>query len=326
MERRTFLGVLAGGLLAVPVAAEAQPAARIYTVGILSLGILERGHDWWEPFLGAMHELGYVEGRNLILKRASAAGRPERLRRLAADLVSARVDVIVTTAWRETQAAREATGTIPIVMTFAQDPVGHRLVAALARPGGNVTGLTSLVPGLLQKYVELLKEALPAASRFAVIASPVGLVPDNLREIEAAAKAVSVSLLPLPVEGPDDFEPVLIQARKDGAAGVIAAQDPVTLRHRRTLVQLITKHRLPAIYWTREYIDEGGLMTYSADYVELRRRAATYVDKILKGAKPADLPIEQPTKFEFVINLKTAKALGLTIPQSLLQRADQVIE
>jgi putative tryptophan/tyrosine transport system substrate-binding protein len=154
----------------------------------------------------------------------------------------------------------------------------------------------------------------------------VGLVPDNLREIEAAAKAVSVSLLPLPVEGPDDFEPVLIQARKDGAAGVIAAQDPVTLRHRRTFVQLITKHRLPAIYWTREYIDEGGLMTYSADYVELRRRAATYVDKILKGAKPADLPIEQPTKFEFVINLKTAKALGLTIPQSLLQRADQVIE
>src|SRR5512137_501350 len=288
MPRRTFVAIITGGLLAAPFATAAEQAARIYKIGILSLGFTDPAQpDWWRPFLGAMHELGYVEGRNLVLKRANAAGRPERLPGLAADLVSTGVDVIVTTAWRETQAARQATATIPIVMTFAQDPVGHGLIAALARPGGNVTGLTSLVPGLLQKYVELLKEAVPSASRFAVIGSPTGLVSDNLREIETAAKAFSVSLLPLPVQGPGDFDPVLIQARREGAAGVIAVSDPLTMQHRRAFVQLIAKHRLPAIYWAREYVHEGGLMTYSADLVELRRGAATYVDKILKGVKPA---------------------------------------
>ncbi len=327
MDRRTFLMAVAGGPLVAPLVREAQQATKTYTVGTLSLGFPDPAHDdWWQPFLEAMRELGYVEGRNLTLKHASAAGRPERLPGLAANLVSAKVDVIVTTAWRETQAARQATTTIPIVMTFAQDPVAHGLVATLARPGGNVTGLTNLVPGLLQKYVELLKEALPSASRFAIVASPLGLSNDNLREIEAAAQVFRVSLLPLPVRGPEDFEPALIHARKDGVAGVIASADPLTIRHRGTFVQMIMKHRLPAIYWAREYIAEGGLMTYSADLVELRRRAATYVDKIFKGAKPADLPIEQPTRFELIINLKTAKALGLTIPPSLLARADQVIE
>ena len=327
MDRRAFLGALTGGLLAAPLAAEAQQAGKIYTVGALSVGFNDDpAHDWWQPFLDAMGGLGYVEGRNLVFKRASAAGRPDRLPGFAADLVRAKVDVIVTTAMRETRAARQATSTIPIVMTFAQDPVAYGLVASLARPGGNVTGLTSLVPGLRQKYVQLLKEALPSASRFAVIATPPGLVPDNLRELEAAIKAFGMSLSLLPVHGPNDFEAALIQAQKDGVAGIIATADPVTFEYRRAFVQLVLKHRLPAIYWTREYVDAGGLMTYSANLADLRRHAAIYVDKIFKGAKPADLPIEQPTKFELVINLKPAKALGLTIPQSLLQRADQVIE
>jgi putative tryptophan/tyrosine transport system substrate-binding protein len=327
MDRREFLGTIAGNLVAAPLATEAQPAAKIYTVGTLSVGFNDDPvQDWWQPFLDAMADLGYVEGRNLVLKRASAGGRPDRLPGLAADLVRAKVDVIVTTAMRETRAARQATSTIPIVMTFAQDPVAYGLVASLARPDGNVTGLTSLVPGLRQKYVQLLKEVLPSASRFAVIATPPGLVPDNLRELEAAIKGFGMSLSLLSVHGRNDFEAALIQARKDGVAGIIATADPVTFEHRRTFVQLVLKHRLPAIYWTREYVDAGGLMTYSANLAGLRRHAATYVDKILKGAKPAELPIEQPTTFELVINLKTAKALGLTIPPSLLLRADQVIE
>jgi putative ABC transport system substrate-binding protein len=273
-----------------------------------------------------MRELNYVEGRNLVMKRAAAGGRPERLAGLADDLVRTPVDVIVTTSWRETQAAMHATSTIPIVMTFAPDPVGQGLVMSLARPGGNVTGLTNLVPGLRQKYVELLRELLPSASRFGVIGSPLSLVPDNLRELEGAAKVLGVSLSLLPVHGPDEFETALTRARKDGVTGIIAIADVVTLQHRRELVRTMLKHRLPAIYWTREYVETGGLMAYSANLVNLRRRAAIYVDKILKGAKPADLPVEQPTEFELVINLKTAKALRLTIPQSLLVRADAIIE
>jgi putative ABC transport system substrate-binding protein len=211
-------------------------------------------------------------------------------------------------------------------MTFAADPVGQGLITSLARPGGNVTGLTNLVPGLRQKYVELLKELVPSALRFGVIASPLAPVPENLRELEAAAKVLGLSLSFLPVHGLDEFDAALTRARKDGVTGIIATADPLTMQHRRELVRLVRKHRLPAIYWTREYVEVGGLMTYSANLVSLRRRAAIYVDKILKGARPADLPVEQPTESELVINLTTAKALGLTIPQSLLIRADQVIE
>ena len=306
---------------------KAQQAGRTYTVGTLGIGAPESiGPDWWRPFIESMRELNYVEGRNLVLKRASAAGRVERLAGLARDLVEAQVDVIVTTGARETRAAKQATATVPIVMTIVPDPVGLGLVSSLARPGGNVTGLTSLVPGLRQKYVELLREIVPSASRFAVIASPGNLVPGVLTELEAAASRLGLGLSSLPVQGPDEFEAALIRARKEGAAGVIAPADNITLEHRRAFVTVVQKHRLPAIYWAREYVEDGGLMTYSANIAELRRRAAIFVDRIFKGAKPRDLPIEQPTEFELVINLKTAKALGLTIPQALLQRADQVIE
>ena len=319
---------LALALLAAPLAAEAQQTGRVYTIGILSLGFQDSGPVWWEVFLGAMRELNYVQGRNLLVKFAFASDQPERLAGLAGDLVRAGVDVIVTTSVRETQAARQATSTIPIVMTITPDPVGAGLVASLGRPGGNVTGLTNLVPGLRQKYVELLREALPSASQIAVIASPPNLSPDSQlrRELNTAAKTFGLRLSYVPVRGPDDFEAVLTGVRRAGAAGIIAPLDPVTLRASAAFVQLALKHRLPGMYASREYVDVGGLMSYSANIDDLRRRAAVFVDKILKGAKPADLPVEQPTKFELVINLKTAKALGLTIPTSVLLRADRVIE
>jgi ABC-type uncharacterized transport system substrate-binding protein len=328
VDRRTFLSGTGAVLFAAPLVAEAQQAGRVYTIGILTLGFPDSGPVWWEVFLGAMRELNYVQGRNLRVQFAFASDQPERLAGLAGDLVRSGADVIVTTSERETRAARQATSTIPIVMTIAPDPVGAGLVASLARPGGNVTGLTNLVPGLRQKYVELLKEALPAALRFAVISSPPNLSPESQlrRELDTAAKTLGLSLSYAPVRSPHDFEVALTGARRAGAAGIIAPFDPVTLRASEALVQLALKHRLPGMYATREYVDGGGLMSYGVNTRDLRRRAAIFVDKILKGAKPADLPIEQPTKFELVLNLKTAKALGLTIPQSLLQRADEVIQ
>jgi len=298
---RRRLTIIDASLVAIPVSGSAQPTGRVYTVGVLSVGAPATSpeRDFWIPFINGMRELGYVEGRNLVVKRGAAAGSAERLGELARDLVRANVDVIVTTSVRETRAARDATSTIPIVMT--------------------------LVQGMREKWVELLREAVPSASRFAVIGTPPGLVPGSLRDMQAAAKRLGVTLSPLPVHGPQDFEAMLLSARREGAAGVIAAPDPVTMQHRRAFVSLVPKHRLPAIFWAREYVDEGGLMTYSANLADLRRRAATYVDKILKGAKPADLPVEQPTTFELVINLKAAKALGLTLPPALLLRADETV-
>jgi putative tryptophan/tyrosine transport system substrate-binding protein len=210
-------------------------------------------------------------------------------------------------------------------MTFVEDPVAEGFVKSLAQPGTNVTGLTSLVPGLSQKYVELLNEALPTARRFGVVAAR-DPVPENRHELETAAKARGLTLSFLIVSEPVDFDTTLARAKRDGVTGIIAPVDGVTFRHRRALVEAALKHRLPGIYWAREYGEAGGLLTYGAGLVDLRRHAAIYVDKILRGARPADLPIEQPTKFDLVVNLKTARTLGLTIPPSLLVRADQVIE
>jgi putative ABC transport system substrate-binding protein len=292
----------------------------------LSVGSDPKQPLTWQPFLDAMRELGYVEGRNLTVKRALGSGRSGDLPGLVEDLVRSGVDVIVTTGTRETLAAKQATSTTPIVMLLVPDPVGQGLAKTLARPGGTVTGLTNLVPGLVQKYVELLRETVPASSQFAVVANPPNPVPENRRELETAAKAFGIVLSIIPVNGPNDFDEALARAKRDGVSAIIVTSDPVTFMHRRRLVQTALKHRLPGIYWTREYVEEGGLMTYSANLAELRRRAAAYVDKILKGAKPAELPIEQPTKFDLVINLKTAKALGLSIPQSILVRADEIID
>ncbi len=326
MNRRTFIANGGFGLLAAPLGAGAQQSGKVSTVALLSIGTDPARSAQWQPFFDAMHRLGYIEGRNLVVHRAFGNGQSARLPSLVAELVRVNVDVIVTTGTRETRAAAQATKSIPIVMTVVVDPVNEGLVRSLAQPGGNVTGLTNLVPGISQKYVELLKEVLPSASRFAVVADPPHPLPENRRELEAAGRALGITVSFLPVTGPDDLEPTLIRAKKEGVAGIIATADPVTYLHRRELVRLALKYRLPGIYWNRDYVESGGLMTYSASLAGLRRHAATYVDKILRGATPADLPIEQPTHFELVINLKTAKALGLTIPPSLLQRADQVIE
>jgi len=323
LNRRTFLGTLAGGLLAAPLTAEGQQAGQVYRVGLVSLG----GDPlWWQPVLDAMRELGYVEGRNLAVRRAFAKGHPEDLPRLVTELLRSGVDVVVTTATRETNAVKQAAPTTPIVMLLVPDPVAEGFVTTLARPGWNVTGLTNLVPGLTQKYVELLREAIPSASHFAVVAAPGGPLPEIRSELESAAKTFGIVLSITPVSGPDDFDAALARAKRAVAAGIIAGGDHVTFQHRKRFVAAALKYRLPGIYWTREYVEEGGLLAYTADMTDLRRRAATFVDKILKGAKPVDLPVEQPTEFELVINLKTAKALGLTIPPSLLARADEVIE
>jgi putative ABC transport system substrate-binding protein len=317
------MAAVAGSLLAAPRAGRAQEASKTYTVGLVSIGTDPGQSTLWQSFIDGMRERGYVEGRNLVVKRAF--GNPDRLSGMLAELVAARVDAIVTTGPRETRTARRATATIPIVMTFVEDPVAEGFVKSLAQPGTNVTGLTSLVPGLSQKYVELLNEALPTARRFGVVATR-DPVPENRHELEAAVKARGLTLSFLVVSEPVDFDATLARAKRDGVTGIIAPVDGVTFRHRRAVVEAALKHRLPGIYWAREYGEAGGLLTYGASLAALRRHAAIYVDKILRGARPADLPIEQPTKFDLVINLKTAKALGLTIPPSLLVRADQVIE
>jgi ABC-type uncharacterized transport system substrate-binding protein len=326
--RPTVARVIAAVVLLVFVVpiASAQPAGKVFRVGIVSIASDPKQPSTWQPFLDTLRDLGYVEGHNLAVKRAFASGRPEDLPGLVTELVRSGVEVVVTTGTRETVAAKQATSTTPIVMLVVPDPVGQGFVKTLSRPGGTVTGLTNLVPGLIQKYVELLREVVPSASRLAVIANPPNPVPENRRELEAASKAFRIGLSIIPVNGPDDFDQAMARAKNEGVGAILGTADAVTFLHRRRFVQAALTHRLPGIYWAREYVEEGGLMTYSADLAELRRRAATYVDKILKGAKPADLPVEQPTKFELVINLKTAKALGLTIPQSILVRADQVIE
>src|SRR5262245_61450037 len=320
MDRRAFIGAVAG-LLVAPLA-QAQPAGKIYRIGLLSMGTIAPRVTMWSAFLDALRELDYVEGGNLVVRRGAAGdGRPDRLPEFVAGFLRDGVDVIVTTSTRETEAAKRATSTIPIVMTLSPDPVGQGLVASLARPGGNVTGLTNLVPGVSQKYVELLKEIAPSASAFVVVTGPRGPFQEIRRDLELAAPRFGVGLSYASVKGPADIDSALTQARKDSAGGIIVPLDVVTGMHRQHLARVAIQHRLPSIYWQRDYVEAGGLMSYGVGLVEVGRRAAYFVDRILKGAKPGDLPVEQPTKFELVINLKTAKALGLTIPPAVLARA-----
>ena len=324
MDRRTFIGGLAGVLIDASLDAAAEQLERVYQVGLLTLGADPRQSRFWQKFLEAMRELNYVEGRNLIVRRAFADGKTDRLPDLAADLVQAKVDVIVLTSTLETLAAKRATSTIPIVMTVAPDPVEEGLVASLARPGGNVTGLTSVIPGISQKYVELLHEFVPSAARFAVVGRRGGPLPAIRRELQTAAQQVGITLSFTGIQVSDDIDPALAREKRDGAGGIIAPLGAVTYQYRAQLAQLALKHRLPGIYWNRDFVEVGGLMSYGANSHDVGRRAAYFVDKILRGAKPADLPIEQPTKFELVINMKTAKALGLTIPQSLRVLAEVI--
>ncbi|HKQ65710.1 MAG TPA: ABC transporter substrate-binding protein [Methylomirabilota bacterium] len=328
MQRIGLAVVLALALTLAPVDALAQQTERVYRVGFLSLGGHPAPRGIWQHLLDAMRALDYVEGQNLVVKLGLAEGRSERLPGLVAELLQAKVDVIVTTSTQETQAARKATSTIPIVMTVVPDPVEQGLVKSLARPGGNVTGLTTLAPGTNQKLIELLREAVPSASRFGVLRTGVrSPFPEIQRELETAAQKFGVTLSYVEgIKTPNDFDVVLARAKKNGLGGIVAPLGAFTYAHRRVLAQSALKHRLPGIYWDRDFVEEGGLMSYGVNLGALGRRAAYFVDRLLRGANPADLPVEQPSQFELVINLKTAKTLGLTIPQSLQVRADEIIQ
>ena len=329
ITRRTFLRSPAGGLLAVPFAVEAQQAGKVPRIGYLSLNAVANPH-LREAFRQGLRDLGYVEGRNVVIEYRDAEGKYERLPALAAELVALKVDVIVTGGGTPTAlAAKQATRTLPIVFSSSADPVTDGLVSSLARPGGNITGLSNFTPELVGKCLEHLKHAVPRASRAAVLWQPGRTAErtdkDMLRAAEVAARALGVRLQFVEARGPADIDRAFSDMTRPRADALTVLGSNMFLNERRRLVDLAAKHRLPAAYTVREYVDAGGLMAYGPNFADMFRRAATYVDKILKGAKPGDLPVEQPTKFELVVNLKTAKALGLTISQSVLGRADEVI-
>ena len=329
MDRRTFIGAFAGGLAIARSAAEAQQAAKVPRIGYLSSNLAGSPH-MTEGFRQGLRDLGYVEGRNVVIEFRDAEGKLERLPALAAELVALKVDVIVVGGTVAALAAKQATKTVPIVFVSAVDPVTDGLVTSLARPGGNVTGLSALAPELVGKRLEQLKQAVPGVSQVAVLWQPGALgertEKDMRKEAEVAARALGVRLQFVEVRGPDDFDRAFSDMTRARAGALTVLGSTMLINERRRLVDLAAKNRLPAVYGLREYVDAGGLMCYGPNNADMFRRAATYVDKILKGAKPGDLPVEQPTKFELVINLKTAKALGLTIPQSVLARADEVIQ
>jgi putative ABC transport system substrate-binding protein len=325
--RRAVVGALAVSLLAAPLAAGAQAPPKVPRIGFLSARSSTDKPDFLEGFRQALRELGYVEGQTIAIESRFAEGRTERLPALAAELVRLKVDVIVTAAPPAPEAAKQATSTIPIVFAVAADPVAEGLVASLARPGGNITGLASISGEVVGKQFELLKEVVPKISRVAVLQNPSSQVhPHTLRQAEGAARTLGVQLQIVQARTPLEIDAAFAAMHSQRAGGVLVLRDPLFLDHRNQIAALAAKSRLPAVYGFREDAEAGGLMAYGANVPLMFRRAATYVDKILKGAKPADLPVEQPTKFELVINLKTAKALGLTIPPSLLQRADEVIQ
>ena len=327
MERRAFIGALAVFLLVAPLAAEAQQPAKVPRIGFLSARPPTDNPYFIDSFRQGLRELGYVEGQNIAIEYRFAAGRPERLPALAAELVRLKVDVIVTGGPPAPEAAKQATGTIPIVFAVAADPVAVGLVASLARPGRNITGLASISPELIGKQLELLKEVVPNISRVAVLQNPSNdSHPHTLRQAEGAARGLGVQLQIVQARTPPEIDAAFAAMRSQRAGGILVLRDPLFLTQRTQIAALAAKTRLPAVYGFREEAEAGGLMAYGASVPFMYRHAAIYVDKILKGAKPADLPVEQPTKFELVINLKTAKALGLTIPSSLLQRADEVIQ
>ncbi len=328
MKKKVFCLALGALLLALSFQAEAQQPAKIPRIGYLAGASPSSISDRIEAFGQGLRELGYVEGKNIVIELRSAEGKADRLPSLAAELVRLKVDIIVTAGPQSTRAAKEATSTIPIVMGFDIDPVGNGFVASLARPGGNITGLSTLAPEISGKQLELLKEIVPKLSRVAVFGTSTR--PGNaqtLREVERAAGAFGVKLQYLDVLDPKDVETAFRAASKGRADAVLwQVAGAFSAAQRPQVTDLAVKNRLPAIYWRPDFVEDGGLMTYGVSITDMWRRAATYVDKILKGRTPADLPVEQPMKFELVINLKAAKQIGLTIPQSVLYRADKVIK
>ena len=325
MGTRAIVALLVGLILASVHPTEAQQAGKIYRIGVLFFGSRNQPH--LESFLRGLRELGYVEGKNIVFEYRYAEGKSDRLHELAAELVRLKVDVIVTTTSGSANAAQQVTETIPIILTTG-DPVGTGLAASLARPGGNVTGLSVLLPELSGKRLELLKETLPKITRVAVLWNPTeaALLQPAFKEIEVAAQAYTLQLHSIEVRSTEDIDTAFVGMKKARLNALLTILDPLTTLHSKRIVELAAKNRLPGMYPTRQFVEEGGLMAYGINIGDLYHRAATYVDKVLKGAKPADLPVEQPTKFEFIINLKTAKQIGVTIPPNVLARADKVIK
>jgi putative tryptophan/tyrosine transport system substrate-binding protein len=327
MDRRRFLLTSLAGVLARPLGAGAQQAVKIWRIGYLGPVSPSAGARLLESFREGLRELGYVEGRNILIDYRWADGRPDQFPALAAELVRLKVDVIITYNNPAVATLQQATRTIPIVAANMGDPVGSGFVASLAHPGGNITGFSGLSEELSRKWVELLRGAAPKVSRVAVLTvSQTPAASTQWREIQGAAKALKAAPQRYEIAGPDEIEHAFASLIKSGAQGLIVLPHAVTNARRTQIVSLAAEHRLPGMYPDSQYVAAGGLMSYAANFSDLHRRAATLVDKILKGTRPADLPVEQPTKFDLVINAKTAKALGLTIPPSLLARADQVIE
>jgi putative ABC transport system substrate-binding protein len=328
VDRRSFIGAFAGGLLAAPLVARAQPQLNTYRIGILagsSPTSPEAAHVW-RGFFQGLRELGYVEGRNLVVEGRYYGDSIDRLRNFAEELVRLKVDVIVVGASPAPEAAKNATSTIPIVLTNHNDPVGSGLVTSLARPQGNITGVSLATPVLRGKQLQLLQDLVPGLSSVAVLASPS--VPSHaldVRELQIAARSLTMRLQVVEARAPDEIAEAFSEARQKRAGALIVLGSSMFFANRAQIVELATNNKLPAMYGVREFAELGGLVAYAPNLRDSFRRAAAYVDRILKGARPGDLPIEQPTTFELVINLKTAKALGLAISQSLLLRADEVI-
>jgi putative ABC transport system substrate-binding protein len=322
------VALVLGFFLAAPIV-EAQPSSKVFRIGTLMPGSRPALPDWKQrwPLTEGLRELGWIEGQNILIEDRWAEGKTIRFPELAAELVRLNVDLIVTGSWPAAVAAKQATTTIPIVIYGAGDPVGTGLVQSLARPGGNITGVAGLETELSAKQLELLKETVPKLSRVAVLwNSADGGMTLMFRQIQTAARTLGVSVRPLGVEEPGDFDQAftaMIQERPDA---LVVISDPLVTVNQKRIVDFAAKNRLPAMYTRRDYVDSGGLISYASTPRETFRRVAAHVDKILRGAKPADLPVEQPTRFELVVNLKTAKALGLTLPQSMLIRADELIQ
>jgi putative ABC transport system substrate-binding protein len=328
MDRRTFISRIALGLLAAPLAAAAQPRPRVWRIGYLGHGSpASRASINLDPFREGLRELGYVERQNVVIEARWSDGKNERLAGLAADLVRAKVDVIVTHSLPATRAAKDATATIPIVVAVIADMLGTGIVESLSRPGGNITGMTDQVLDLSGKEVELLKQMVPSLKRVGVMWSRTSDTGSRISDrSRAAARESDLQVVSLDVQSINKLDTVVESAAKARLGAVIVVHDPLMVNNRVQIAQALLSRKLPAICGSPWLAEAGLLMAYGPDQTKMFKRAAVFVDKILKGAKPGDLPIEQPTKFELVINLKTAKALGLTIPRSLLQRADQVIE
>jgi putative tryptophan/tyrosine transport system substrate-binding protein len=328
MDRRRFLLTSLAGVIGAPVAAEAQRTGKVYRLGYLSSN--PPGTFRIDVFRQALHDLGWVEGLNLVIDYRSADGQFDRLPALAAELVRLKADVIVAVPTVSALAAQRTTQKIPIVFTHVSDPVGSGLIQSLARPAANVTGLTHLNTSLNPKRLEILRHAVPKDTHITGVWQPGGLGEHTerlmLKETDAAAAALGVRLQLVEARGSRDLDAAFATAARASPGAVFVLPGPVFLSNARRVVELVAKSRLPAMYFAREFADGGGLMSYGADMTEILRRAASYVDRLLKGARPADLPVEQGSKYELIINLKTAKALGLTIPPSPLARADQVIE